>query len=120
MFRVLGAGAAAAVASSLLIAGTASAAPRTVVGTVGPDFTISLSQGGQKVTTLKRGVAYRLVVNDRSPSHDFHLTGPGMNKILTSVGFTGMKSVVLTFKAGSYTFVCDPHSSVMHGSFKVS
>jgi len=36
------------------------------------------------------------------------------------VEFTGTKSFVLRLKKGSYRFRCDPHSSIMHGSFKVS
>lgn len=121
MFRTYGLGAAVAVlALSLLLAGTASAAPKTVVGTVGPDFTIGLKLDGKKVTKLKAGVAYRFVIKDQSSIHDFHLAGPGLNKVLTSVGFTGTKSFVLKLKAGTYRFLCDPHSDVMHGAFKAT
>jgi len=39
----------------------------------------------------------------------------------TSVEFKGTKRrFVLRLKKGSYRFVCDPHSGIMHGSFKVS
>lgn len=106
-------------ALSLLLAGTGSAAPKAVVGTVGPGFTIDLKLDGKKLTKLKAGVPYRFVVNDRSSSHDFHLMGPGLSKVLTEVGFTGTKSIVLTLKKGAYTYQCDPHASVMHGSFRV-
>lgn len=111
----------AASALALAFVGTATAtpAPRTVVGTVGPAFTIDLALGGKKVTQLKKGVRYRFVVNDRSSIHDFHLSGPGLNRVLTSVEFTGTKSVVLTLKKGVYRYVCDPHSDLMHGSFRV-
>ena len=54
-----------------------------------------LTLGGKKVTTLKQGVRYRLLISDRSASHDFHLAGPGLNRVLTSVDFIGTKSVVL-------------------------
>ena len=56
-------------------AGTASAAPRTVVGTVGPGFTISLKLDGKKVTKLKAGVAYRFVIKDVLGPR-LHLTEP--------------------------------------------
>ncbi len=105
---------------SLALSGTASAAPKTVVGTVGPGFTIGLTMQGKKVKKLKAGVPYRFMIKDRSSSHDFHLTGPGVNKVITGVGFTGTKSIVLKLKKGSYRFVCDPHSSSMRGSFSVS
>jgi plastocyanin len=121
MSRILGVGAAVAVvAFSLLLASTASAAPKTVVGTVGPGFTISLKLEGKKVTKLKAGVPYRFVVKDQSSIHDFHVTGPGVNKVVTGVGFTGTKSVVLKLQKGAYRFVCDPHAASMQGSFKVS
>jgi azurin len=89
-------------------------APKTVQGSVGPGFTITL-----KVSTLKKGVPYRFAISDRSPIHDFHLMGPGINRVLTSVEFTGTKSVVLKLRKGTYRFFCDPHASVMHGSFRV-
>jgi hypothetical protein len=111
----------AALAGALVIAAMATAAPtpKTVRGTVGPGFTIGLTLGGKKVTTLKKGIRYRFQISDRSAIHDFHLSGPGLNRVLTSVDFTGTKSVVLTLKKGKYRFVCDPHSDVMHGSFRV-
>jgi plastocyanin len=113
---VLAAG--AALAASTI----ASAAPSSQVlkGTVGPGFTITLTLSGKKVTKLKAGTAYRFVISDRADIHDFHLSGPGFNRVLTSVEFTGTKSFVLRLKKGSYRFVCDPHSGIMHGSFKVS
>jgi len=40
------------------------------------------------VTTLKAGVAYAFTVKDQAAIHDFHLTGPGVNKVITSVPFT--------------------------------
>jgi plastocyanin len=114
---LLGAVAAAALAAT----GSGSAAPaKTVNGTVGPGFTIGLTMQGKKVTKLKPGTAYRFVISDRSSIHDFHLSGPGFNHVLTGVGFTGRKSFLLKLKKGSYRFVCDPHSDSMRGRFLVS
>jgi plastocyanin len=112
----------AAVATTLLAAtGSGSAATaKTVTGTVGPGFTIGLTMHGQRVTKLKAGTPYRFVIRDRAAIHDFHLSGPGLNRVLTSVEFTGTKSFVLRLRKGSYRFVCDPHFGIMHGSFKVS
>ena len=111
----------AALVTALVIpaAAPAASAPKTVRATVGPGFTINLTLGGKKVATLKKGVRYRFLISDRSAIHDFHLTGPGLNRVLTSVDFTGTKSVVLTLRKGTYRFVCDPHSDSMHGSFRV-
>jgi hypothetical protein len=60
-----------------------------------------------------------LVISDRADIHDFHLSGPGLDRVLTSVEFTGTKTFVLRLK-GSYRFVCDPHFSIMHGRFVVA
>jgi plastocyanin len=108
-------------AAALAATGSGSAATaKTVNGTVGPGFTITLTMQGKNVTKLKAGKAYRFVISDRASIHDFHLSGPGVNRVFTSVEFTGTKSFVLTLKKGSYRFVCDPHSSIMHGRFLVS
>jgi plastocyanin len=112
---------AAVAAGALAVTSTGSTATaKTVKGTVGPGFTIGLSLNGKKVTKLKAGTPYRFAISDRSSSHDFHLIGPGINRVLTSVGFAGAKSYTLTLKKGSYRFQCDPHASLMHGAFKVS
>ena len=112
---------AAVAALALMLAGSALAAtPKPVVGTVGPGFTIGLTQDGKKVSKLKAGIPYRFTIRDRSSSHDFRLTGPGVNRVITGVAFTGTKSVTLTLKKGTYSFVCDPHASSMKGSFKVA
>jgi len=106
------------VAACLLFVPAAGA--KTVLrGSVGPGFTITLKNAaGQKVTKLKAGV-YVISVADKSSIHNFHLKGPGVNKVITSVAFTGTKATVVTLKKGTYTSVCDPHASIMHGTFKV-
>jgi plastocyanin len=108
----------ALLAAALLVAGPASAAPKTLSGSVGPGFTISLKQGSKKVSKLKAGT-YRFTIADKSSSHNFHLMGPGYNRAITSVGFKGTKTVTVNLKKGTYRYQCDPHSSVMHGSFRV-
>jgi plastocyanin len=108
-------------AAALAAPGSGSAATvKTVNGKVGPGFTIGLTMNGKKVTKLKAGTAYRFVISDRSSIHDFHLAGPGFNRVLTGVEYTGTKSFRLRLKKGSYRFVCDPHSGSMRGSFLVS
>jgi plastocyanin len=117
--RVLVAATASLFVLTLAATATAASAPKTVQGTVGPDFTIHLSLKGKSVTTLKNGVRYRFLISDRSSIHDFHVTGPGLNRMLTTVDFTGTRSFVLTLRKGVYRYFCDPHASVMHGSFRV-
>jgi plastocyanin len=108
-------------AAALAAAGSGSAAATsTVNGTVGPGYTIGLTSHGKRVTQLRAGTAYRFVISDRSSIHDFHLSGPGLDRVLTTVEYTGTKTFVLRLKKGSYRFMCDPHSSFMHGRFVVS
>jgi plastocyanin len=113
--RVLALG---AVAAAVLAAPTAAMSPPTLNATVGPGFTITLKKGGVKVTKLKRG-KYVFKVADKSNIHNFHLTGPGVNKD-SGVGKVGNSTWTVTLKAGTYKYVCDPHKTVMKGSFKVT
>jgi len=105
----------AAIVAALLVPSALAATP-TLTGTVGPGFTITLKKGTAKVTKLKAG-AYVIKVSDKSNIHNFHLKGPGVNKS-TSVGASGSSTWKVTLKKGKYTYVCDPHASIMKGSFK--
>jgi hypothetical protein len=62
-------------------------------------------------------------VRDHDPHlasiHDFHLTGPGVNK-KTSVAGTGTTKWTVKLKKGTYHFVCDPHQTIMHGVLKAN
>lgn len=87
---------------------------RTLNGSVGPGFDISL----EGADDLAPG-DYTLVVNDQSAAHNFHLTGPGGVDVATDVSFEGEQSFDVTLETGEYTFVCDPHSSTMRGTFTV-
>ena len=108
----------AVLATALALAANAMAAAPKLAGTVGPGFTITLKKGGKKVNRLKAG-KYTLVVADKSAIHNFHLKGPGLNKT-TGISFKGTKTFTIRLKKGTYKFVCDPHASTMHGSFKVA
>jgi plastocyanin len=88
------------------------AATPKVAGTVGPGFTIAIAKKPTKAGK------YTLVVSDKSSIHNFHLTGPGVN-VKTSVAAVGSKTFRITLKKGKYTFLCDPHASTMHGTFRI-
>ena len=111
--------AALAVSASLALASAAlgSSSATTLSGTVGPGFTISLKMGGKTVKSLKAGT-YTFKIADKSSIHDFALKGP-VSKTLTDVSFTGTKSIKVKLKKGKYTYYCQPHASLMHGSFTV-
>ena len=111
----------AAALTAVVLAATSawSAAPR-LVGSTGPDgaFHITLTKGGKKVTKLKAG-KYTIVVKDVAKTHDFHLKGPGLDK-KTPVKGKGTFTWHVTLKKGTYRYTCDPHKTIMKGSFTVT
>ena len=112
----------AALALTVPLGAPARSTKTTLKGTVGPGFTISLKKvNGVKVKTLPRGV-YVFRVTDKSSIHNFRITGPGVRKSITTVGFVGTPKVptVLTLKKGTYTFFCVPHPIDMRGTFRVT
>lgn len=95
------------------------AAGSTLLASVGPGFEISLeTEDGMPVSTLSAG-EYTIEVDDRADIHNFHLTGPGVDED-SGVSETGTSTWTVTFEAGSYGFVCDPHASQLNGSFEVT
>lgn len=109
------------VAAALLVAGGGSARSTQaikLVGTVGPEFTVTLQDAqGNRVTKLDPG-AYAIEVTDRSDFHDFHLQGPGVDES-TQVEFTGTVTWNVTFADGTYMFFCSVHPTRMRGTFTV-
>jgi plastocyanin len=104
--------------AGLIVVGAAGAEGPQLAGTVGPEAVISLADAaGNRVTQLDPG-PFELVVTDRSEEHNFHLTGPNVD-VSTDVVETGTRSFQLNLQDGVYRFVCDPHSSVMRGTFQV-
>jgi len=93
----------------------------TLAGNVGPGFTITLTKKGTPVTKLKlKAGTYKIVVNDRSSMHNFHLFGPGVKKT-TGVSFVGKTVWKVKLVKGKYTYRCDVHFlSGMIGHFKVT
>lgn len=110
--------AAASLAVVLALPAGAGAQGTTVFGTVGPGFTITLRDAaGNPVTTLDAGT-YTFQIDDKSDAHNFHLTGPGVDKA-TEVEQVGTVTWSVTLVAGKYHFQCDPHASLMKGDFTV-
>lgn len=108
----------ASVAVALLMPSASGAANPKLLATVGPGFTISLTDAaGARVTHVDPGT-YDVVVDDQSDEHDFHLSGPGVDRF-TDVSFVGTTTWTVTLADGTYTFKCDPHASVLRGSFTV-
>ena len=88
----------------------------TLVGTVGTAeeaeaYEIALTtQDGQRVDVVAAGT-YTVVVEDFAESHNFHLTGAGVDAA-TDVSGTGKTSYEVTFQPGQYRYLCDPHPSM--------
>lgn len=110
---------AALVAVALAALAAPAAADNTRLnGTVGPDYVISLvDTNGSKVTQLAAGT-YDFHVVDLSPSHNFHLIGPGVDR-LTPLPENGTFDWTVTVTAGNYIFFCDAHSDMV-GDFTVT
>jgi hypothetical protein len=108
---------------ALTVAGAVQASSQStgkLAGTVGPGFTITLTQGGKSIKnkTIKAGT-YVVTAKDKASIHNFHLFGPGVNK-KTGVSFMGTKVWTVKLVKGSYTYRCDIHfASGMIGHFKV-
>jgi hypothetical protein len=113
-----------AAALLLLLPAAGSADNPVLTGDVGlgDAFVISLKDAsGAAVSHLDPGT-YTLVVHDHSALHNFRLFGPGTSdqvSVATEVDFVGDKTFTVTLTPGTYTFNCDPHFTVMKGSFTV-
>jgi plastocyanin len=87
-----------------------------LVGTVGPDMTISFrTAGGAAVGNIAPGT-YDVEVQDNSDFHSFGITGPGVNQD-SGIGFAGTLNWTVTFGNGNYVFRCAAHPSSMRGTF---
>ena len=106
----------AGLAAAVTVARSAST-DGTLQATVGPGYSINLTQNGVKVTHLDPGT-YTINVNDQADIHNFDLFGPGV-KESTGVDTTGMTTWTVTFTDGTYNYNCDAHPASMKGSFTV-
>jgi plastocyanin len=109
------------VLAAVLLPGAAhSAAKGTALNvTVGPGFSIKVADAnGQTVSHLDPG-DYSITIKNLSPSseHNFHLTGPGVDKASAFDNTTVTWDVTLV--DGLYKYKCDAHPTLMKGSFGV-
>ena len=109
------------VLAAVLLPGAAhSAATATQLNvTVGPGFSIKVADAsGHNVTQLDPG-DYALTIKNLSPAqeHNFHLTGPGIDK--ASLFDNNTVTWDVTLVDGTYKWKCDAHPTLMKGSFHV-
>ena len=112
--RLITAGLTTILATLALASSTfAAVSTNALTGTDGPGYTITMNK-----KTVKAGT-YVVTIHDLASIHDFHLTGPGVDK-KTSVSGTGTTKWTVKLKKGTYHFVCDPHRTIMHGVLNVT
>jgi hypothetical protein len=79
--------------------------------------------GGRVITVEPTSVpagTYKVVVNDTAAKHNWHIFGPGGVNEETKVKKKQKKTWNLTFVAGTYQIVCDPHVEDMHITLQVT
>jgi hypothetical protein len=112
----------ALVVVALVPAATGQAQPTRLVGTVGPGFTIGLTDAtGSEIRALDAG-RYDVLVRDLSDEHNFVLghKATGRRPISTEVAFIGETNVVVDLAPGQWVFACSPHFDTMNGQFSVA
>jgi hypothetical protein len=108
-----------AAAAALFAPGRAGGENTKLFGTVGPGTSIVLRDAaGNRVTQLDPGT-YDIVVEDLSEEHNFHLTGPGVDRATTVDETNTRQTWTVTLAEGRYHYQCDPHNLVMFGNFTV-
>jgi hypothetical protein len=90
------------------------AQPTRLTGSVGPGRSITVRDSAGRISTIDAG-AVILTISDRTKTHNFHLTGPGVNR-KTGVKFRGRVTWRLTLRPGRYTYRSDK-SAKLRGSF---
>ena len=108
---------AACTALAALASPSIALAQTKLIGTVADPGTITLrTEAGAEVTDVPAGT-YTIEVRDQSINHNFHLSGPGVDQ-RTEVETIATQTWTVTLQdRARYTFVCDPHNTVMRGSF---
>lgn len=92
-----------------------------LIGTVRADLTITLTDANGAPVTSVSPATYDFEIHDETVSHNFHLTGPGVDRRteVADEGITTWEDLVLQ-PGATYQFVCDPHADYMKGSFTTS
>jgi hypothetical protein len=91
-----------------------------LIGTVGPDATISLTDEGSNPVGTIPPATYDIEVSDLSDLHNFHLSGPGVEERTTVLETGTTVTWTRALVAGSYHYECEQHPSTMFGDFTVS
>jgi plastocyanin len=108
----------AAVVLLVAPAGASAATSGTLVGTVNSNMTITLkTRAGARVTSVRAGSTWNVVVHDNANAHNFRLSGPGFSR-QTRLSFVGTQTWTVTFRAGTWTYLCTEHPDTMRGTLR--
>ena len=109
------------VLAAVLLPGAAQSAAKdtNLTATVGPGFSIRLTDSANNAVTHLDPGTYTITVKNLSPAqeHNFHLQGPGVDMASNFDNVTVVWNVTLV--DGKYTYKCDAHPTQMHGAFTV-
>jgi hypothetical protein len=109
------------IAAAVLLPGSANSAPKGIAltATVGPGFTIRLTEANGSVVRQLDAGDYSITIKNLSAAqeHNFHLTGPGVDRASNFDNVTVTWDVTLV--NGTYNYKCDAHPAIMKGSFHV-
>ena len=88
-----------------------------LIGTVGPGFTIDLTDASGKHVDVVPAGKYELLVHDLSAEHNFVLGSKSTNARLasTEVEFVGDQTFTVDLVRGFYVYACSPHFQIMFG-----
>ena len=107
-----------------LVLGSAPAAgadPPLLIGTVGPGFTIGLTDANGKPVDVLTAGTYDVLVHDLSDVHNFALGSQTTNQRLFtgSIPGVGDEHYTVNLTPGRYAFACSAHPDTMNGVFTV-
>jgi plastocyanin len=108
--------------AAVLLPSAARSAPQAgtpLTVTVGPGFSIKITDASNNVIRQLDPGDFTLTVKNLSPSqeHNFHLTGPGVDRASAFSNVTETWDV--TVVDGLYKYKCDAHPTLMKGSIQV-
>jgi hypothetical protein len=92
-----------------------------LVGTVGPGFTIDLTDAmGKHVDVVPAG-RYEVLIHDLSDMHNFVLgeKATGNRPAQTEVSFVGDATFIVDLRPGLWVYACSPHFETMNGKLMV-
>ena len=91
--------------------------PGRLTASVGPGAVIVLRRGRAKVASVRSGV-YLITVADRSPTQNFHLVGPGVNR-KTGIAARTVVTWRVTLRRGAvYRYRSDAQPTKLRGAFR--